>query len=374
MTTINSSTAGNIASTTAGIPSPALSPKASHDCLAEHIQPAGPTGPITVHSHLQRPLSITEYANPAKGVKKRCRTIMTPYQSKVLHRVLEHTAFPSTEVREQLARMLGMKPRTVQIWFQNQRQKSRQQSQNSAASGSPTPSDGSLSDCSLSPSSSPEFGAAKDEFGSGRGRDTGLRTTAAAAAAKASVSDAAAGQQSPLPYGLPTNPSQLKFHGSVYKSRPGFNFSSRGNTAASISSQRCTGQTTVPGFINPPPQPQLIPMLQVAAAAMSSSSVATMPTYAAASPTAAAPLPLDLLASAVSNYRPNGYSYLPPNRLAPLASEASAAASGVATQAAAVSCAEKLPSLKALAQVAVELEGAAAAAAPAAAPNARRPW
>ena len=60
------------------------------------------------------------------GLRKRCRTVMTPHQSRMLRRVLEQTAFPSTEVRESLAKMLGMKPRTVQIWFQNQRQKSRQ--------------------------------------------------------------------------------------------------------------------------------------------------------------------------------------------------------------------------------------------------------
>ena len=52
---------------------------------------------------------------------------MTPFQSKVLHRVLEQTEFPNTELRILLAKRLGMKPRTVQIWFQNQRQKKKTQ-------------------------------------------------------------------------------------------------------------------------------------------------------------------------------------------------------------------------------------------------------
>jgi hypothetical protein len=57
--------------------------------------------------------------------KKRSRTVMTPAQSKVLKRYFDINSFPSTEVREELARTLGMKPRTVQIWFQNQRQKNK---------------------------------------------------------------------------------------------------------------------------------------------------------------------------------------------------------------------------------------------------------
>ncbi|KAK1349508.1 homeobox domain-containing protein [Hamiltosporidium tvaerminnensis] len=61
---------------------------------------------------------ITEY-------KKRSRTVMSPGQAKVLKKYFEINTFPSTEVREELARTLGMKPRTVQIWFQNQRQKTK---------------------------------------------------------------------------------------------------------------------------------------------------------------------------------------------------------------------------------------------------------
>ncbi|KAJ1552947.1 hypothetical protein HK405_009459, partial [Cladochytrium tenue] len=43
-------------------------------------------------------------------------------QLAVLNSVLETTFFPSTELRQSLARRLGMTPRAVQIWFQNKRQ------------------------------------------------------------------------------------------------------------------------------------------------------------------------------------------------------------------------------------------------------------
>ncbi|CAO3589778.1 unnamed protein product [Absidia cylindrospora] len=46
----------------------------------------------------------------------------TNKQLQVLQSVFEHTFFPSTHVRSQLGRQLGMNPRTVQIWFQNRRQ------------------------------------------------------------------------------------------------------------------------------------------------------------------------------------------------------------------------------------------------------------
>ncbi|KAJ2653467.1 Short stature homeobox protein 2 [Coemansia sp. RSA 1250] len=59
---------------------------------------------------------------PIKGKRKRA----SPQQLEVLNRVFASTSFPSTEMRNRLARELGMTPRTVQIWFQNKRQASRQ--------------------------------------------------------------------------------------------------------------------------------------------------------------------------------------------------------------------------------------------------------
>ncbi|KAJ2006941.1 hypothetical protein GGI02_004607 [Coemansia sp. RSA 2322] len=57
-----------------------------------------------------------------KGKRKRANA----EQLEALSRVFAVTSFPSTEVRNRLARELGMTPRTVQIWFQNRRQASRQ--------------------------------------------------------------------------------------------------------------------------------------------------------------------------------------------------------------------------------------------------------
>ncbi|EEQ82830.1 hypothetical protein NCER_100403 [Vairimorpha ceranae BRL01] len=58
-------------------------------------------------------------------INRRVRTVMSPYQSKILHECFCKNPFPSTELREELSRVLKMKPRTIQIWFQNQRQKSK---------------------------------------------------------------------------------------------------------------------------------------------------------------------------------------------------------------------------------------------------------
>lgn len=55
--------------------------------------------------------------------KKRIRTVMTPHQSESLKKYFQINPFPSAETRASISEALGMKPRTVQIWFQNQRQK-----------------------------------------------------------------------------------------------------------------------------------------------------------------------------------------------------------------------------------------------------------
>ncbi|KAG2193236.1 hypothetical protein INT46_004812 [Mucor plumbeus] len=55
-------------------------------------------------------------------IKRRRATVL---QTQELQKVFEKTAFPSTGLRENLARHLGMSPRTVQIWFQNKRQAAR---------------------------------------------------------------------------------------------------------------------------------------------------------------------------------------------------------------------------------------------------------
>ena len=57
--------------------------------------------------------------------KKRGRTVLTPMQTRILCQVLEKTYFPTSLQREQLSCMLGVPQRTIQIWFQNQRQKAK---------------------------------------------------------------------------------------------------------------------------------------------------------------------------------------------------------------------------------------------------------
>ncbi|KAJ9053799.1 hypothetical protein DSO57_1020640 [Entomophthora muscae] len=57
----------------------------------------------------------------AKGKRKRVNVL----QLAILSRVFSVTSFPSTKLREELARQLGMSPRAVQVWFQNKRQSLR---------------------------------------------------------------------------------------------------------------------------------------------------------------------------------------------------------------------------------------------------------
>lgn len=233
-------------------------------------------------------------------MKKRCRTVMTPSQSRVLKKVLEQTSFPSTELRESLAKMLGMKPRTVQIWFQNQRQKSRQgrsSSEDLTSVGSPdagNSSDGTdIDDNMTSPFESP---ATSDSASPG--------FTALTAAAFA-LSNTPMSTPLDVPIASTEQQRYSTFHGAVYKSIPGCMPSGgvyRGNTAAAMHAKRMASSASVAtsgipfsqytGPVNfLPTQPQKIPQ------------------YPVAPRTANEALPLDILASAVSNFRPNGYNY-----------------------------------------------------------------
>ncbi|OZJ06352.1 hypothetical protein BZG36_00692 [Bifiguratus adelaidae] len=66
------------------------------------------------------PHASTSTRTPPAVKPKRKRA--TASQLQVLNRVFAQTFFPSTELRIQLGKELGMNPRTVQIWFQNKRQ------------------------------------------------------------------------------------------------------------------------------------------------------------------------------------------------------------------------------------------------------------
>jgi hypothetical protein len=58
----------------------------------------------------------------------------SPNQLVVLNRIFAQTYFPSTEIRIELGKQLGMSPRTVQIWFQNKRQALRSRGRHSPES------------------------------------------------------------------------------------------------------------------------------------------------------------------------------------------------------------------------------------------------
>ncbi|KAJ8659268.1 hypothetical protein O0I10_004982 [Lichtheimia ornata] len=64
------------------------------------------------------PTLKTTRRSRAKTKRKRA----SPSQLAVLNQVFNQTYFPSTELRTELGKQLGMNPRTVQIWFQNKRQ------------------------------------------------------------------------------------------------------------------------------------------------------------------------------------------------------------------------------------------------------------
>jgi hypothetical protein len=60
----------------------------------------------------------------------------SPNQLVVLNRIFNQTYFPSTEIRVQLGKQLGMSPRAVQIWFQNKRQALRARGRQASESSS----------------------------------------------------------------------------------------------------------------------------------------------------------------------------------------------------------------------------------------------
>jgi hypothetical protein len=84
---------------------------------------------------------------PPPVKKKRTRTLTTPQQSAALHALLAQSRFPTTAMREQVGRSIGLSARKVQVWFQNQRQKARRP-RDSKNQGSP-----------VAPARPPQYGA-----------------------------------------------------------------------------------------------------------------------------------------------------------------------------------------------------------------------
>lgn len=71
----------------------------------------------------------------ASSLRKRSRTVLTPFQTRYLQSVLEKTYFPTQIQRDEISRAINVPSRTVQIWFQNQRQKAKQMQLQQKASG-----------------------------------------------------------------------------------------------------------------------------------------------------------------------------------------------------------------------------------------------
>lgn len=61
--------------------------------------------------------------NMNENFKKRNRTVLTRENKLYLEIYFEKNRFPSTTERTKIAKKMSVKPRTIQIWFQNARQK-----------------------------------------------------------------------------------------------------------------------------------------------------------------------------------------------------------------------------------------------------------
>ncbi|KAK9474224.1 uncharacterized protein V1510DRAFT_307267 [Dipodascopsis tothii] len=80
--------------------------------------------PVPVHAQQGPPPGgmPSRFSYTAQTMVKPKRKRATPDQVSRLNDMFQQTFFPTTEQRIELARELGMTPRTVQIWFQNRRQ------------------------------------------------------------------------------------------------------------------------------------------------------------------------------------------------------------------------------------------------------------
>ncbi|PWN32799.1 uncharacterized protein FA14DRAFT_181477 [Meira miltonrushii] len=103
----------------------------NHSYSSSHMSQYSPT-----YKHLH-PVNNLAYTHDEEGMqyasledrfpflkddRKRTRKLLSPEQTRILEAILERTIYPSTPLREAVARTLGIPPRKVQIWFQNKRQ------------------------------------------------------------------------------------------------------------------------------------------------------------------------------------------------------------------------------------------------------------
>ncbi|KAL1922796.1 uncharacterized protein VTP21DRAFT_9172 [Calcarisporiella thermophila] len=93
----------------------------SHREPEEESDDATPRNSFLIFS--ESPLSFS--LSSVGTAKKKRRTVTTPFQTRVLQKVLALTNFPSSQMRRMIAEALELTPRTVQVWYQNRRQKER---------------------------------------------------------------------------------------------------------------------------------------------------------------------------------------------------------------------------------------------------------
>ncbi|KAI9028116.1 hypothetical protein CLU79DRAFT_552334 [Phycomyces nitens] len=90
-----------------------------HHMILDHSRASTPMSEEDEDEDDEDTDELDEHGNPPLKAKRRRANAK---QLEVLNRVFERTFFPSTQMRVELGRQLGMSPRTVQIWFQNRRQ------------------------------------------------------------------------------------------------------------------------------------------------------------------------------------------------------------------------------------------------------------
>ncbi|KAI7901741.1 uncharacterized protein BX663DRAFT_513888 [Cokeromyces recurvatus] len=105
------------------------SKKIEQELLHTHRRPSS-SSVYSCSSSSRNSSDESEDALPLKAKRRRASS----KQLDVLNKVFERTFFPSTQLRAELGRQLGMSPRTVQIWFQNRRQAIRARERNNCSS------------------------------------------------------------------------------------------------------------------------------------------------------------------------------------------------------------------------------------------------
>lgn len=119
--------------------------------------------------------------------KKRTRTLTTPHQSAVLHALLAQSRFPTTAMREEVGRQIGLSARKVQIWFQNQRQKAKRPRSQGATPVARPPQYGPFPNVPGAPSASVGNSASFLTFGTARPEPGGMSPQEAAPSSASSA-------------------------------------------------------------------------------------------------------------------------------------------------------------------------------------------